>query len=170
MLKDNITHKDYYDEIEIVSDDEYEYLKMPLLGQAKVYDINYRLTDIHLAPPFHDTWHGSFNVIEHMESKGLQSLLNSRMAMEAYFDDLLDTECHIKLSDSFKDDRLYQTMMKQVLFEYYRRHHYDEEHFYHHTSIKIMVELIGKHIGLRRLEKVKNLQYETAKAIYYKHA
>ncbi len=108
-----------------------------------------------------------FDLVNYMcDEKGI-TCYHIKHAIEHYMMLIYEAEYHESIQDIFWGSKLHQTMIKQLVFEYYEVWYYQEDDFLENGSLRLMVTLLGEWIGSHRLQHFVTLHYETAKMMFF---
>jgi hypothetical protein len=167
--KKNIVQKKHCFELIIqwkqIKEEEIDHLKRTKLVVQRYY---YNLSTVndkalHLLAPCD----AAFDIVSYMFKEKGRTSYHIKHAIEQFMILTYEASYQESIKDFFWGSKLHQTMIKQLVFEYYEMQYYHEDDFRENGSLRLMVTLLGEWIGSHRLQHFVTLHYETAKMMFF---
>jgi hypothetical protein len=140
--------------------------ELPLFRDYKVFELGYILNDAHqcdLKPHHFYQW---FNLSECVFGKFKYRPKNILDALSYYLIAQCKEKYDIRLPVSFINSRLYQTSINHLLRDYFVNEYRDEKRYMNDSPIMAVMKLFYVHIGIERLDILKELSYQIVTLLY----
>lgn len=115
-----------------------------------------------------DPYDMAFDLMKLMKKELHINPYHIKHAIEQLMKHVYEKSYNESIDDSFWGSVLHQTMVKQLLFEYYYGWYHTDDDFCENGSLRTMLTLLGEWIKPHRLKSFMTLKYETAKLIFLK--
>lgn len=153
-------HKSHVYEV-LMMDEE-----LPLFRDYRVFELGYMLNDVHqsdLKTNHVDQW---FNLSECVLDKYKYHSRNLVDALSYYLIAQCKEKFNTKLPESFINSKLYHTSINHLLRDYYVNEYRDENSYMSDSPIMAVMKLFYVHIGIERLDILKELSYQIVTLLY----